>query len=435
IEIEMSDQQIDEQQQQQQQLPPKPVWTTHKLNKEHELRFEVDKEAKLKLTKGTAEYFGTELAVNREYTLCANARGAVFTWSGCELEMSVGVRTYIANETPMLAYSKIHKDIDNHRTAVIDTRDQGPRVLIAGPTDVGKSTLCKILLGYSARLGFAPCFVDLDPGQGGVTLPGALCATIVDKPVDIEEGLSNSVPFVQFYGHTSLDLNPNLYKAQIQSLALSIDKRCEKDNNARVSGIVVNTCGWIEGLGYEVLRTSITLLRINMIVVIDNEKLYSELAREYSSPEMKVMKLPKSGGVFLRSSTFRKNTRNLRIREYFYGMLGDLCPHITIVDFKDVVIYRTGGGPAAPLSALPIGATSAMDPLQLQEISPSLDMLHSILAVSYAKNAQGILNSNVAGFLYVKDVNMETKRITVLAPCPGDLPTKFLLMGTLKWLE
>jgi hypothetical protein len=33
-----------------------------------------------------------------------------------------------------------------------------------------------------------------------------------------------------------------------------------------------------------------------------------------------------------------------RIREYFYGIGGDLCPHSTVVDFKDVVIYKVGGG-------------------------------------------------------------------------------------------
>jgi polyribonucleotide 5'-hydroxyl-kinase len=39
------------------------------------------------------------------------------------------------------------------------------QVMIVGPGDVGKSTLCKLLANYAARLGRAPILVDLDVGQ------------------------------------------------------------------------------------------------------------------------------------------------------------------------------------------------------------------------------------------------------------------------------
>lgn len=34
-----------------------------------------------------------------------------------------------------------------------------------GPVDVGKSTLCQLLLNYAVRMGRRPVFVDLDVGQ------------------------------------------------------------------------------------------------------------------------------------------------------------------------------------------------------------------------------------------------------------------------------
>ena len=55
------------------------------------------------------------------------------------------------------------------------------QVLIAGPTDFGKSTLCGILLAYAARCDRRPVFVDLDIGQGALTVPGAIAASPVDK--------------------------------------------------------------------------------------------------------------------------------------------------------------------------------------------------------------------------------------------------------------
>lgn len=39
------------------------------------------------------------------------------------------------------------------------------QVLVVGPTDVGKSSVCKILLNYAVRMGRQPCFIDLDVGQ------------------------------------------------------------------------------------------------------------------------------------------------------------------------------------------------------------------------------------------------------------------------------
>ena len=38
-------------------------------------------------------------------------------------------------------------------------------MLICGPVNVGKSTLSRILLNYSVRMGRRPVFVDLDVGQ------------------------------------------------------------------------------------------------------------------------------------------------------------------------------------------------------------------------------------------------------------------------------
>jgi len=57
-------------------------------------------------------------------------------------------------------------------------------------------------------------------------------------------------------------------------------------------------------------------------------------------------------------------------------------------------------------------------------------LLHSILGVSHAHELDHILEVNVAGFLYVTEVNMEKSTLTVLAP-----PWKYLLLGNLKYLE
>lgn len=48
---------------------------------------------------------------------------------------------------------------------------------------------------------------------------------------------------------------------------------------------------------------------------------------------------------------------------------------------------------------------------------------------------QELLNSNTAGFVYVTEVDMDKRRLAVLSPCPGSLPSRFLIAGTIKWQE
>ena len=46
---------------------------------------------------------------------------------------------------------------------------------VVGPTDVGKSSLCKLLLNYAVRYGFAPTAVDLDIGDPPCAKQGPAC--------------------------------------------------------------------------------------------------------------------------------------------------------------------------------------------------------------------------------------------------------------------
>lgn len=128
----------------------------------------------------------------------------------------------------MPQYLNIHDVLDARRQAALKAKGQGPRTFVVGPTgeaggcgegssgcrrrwgnerccrccqvdpstgrppvsqlvcllshpclpaDVGKSTLCKILLNYGVRAGWAPTFVDMDIGQGSITVPGCIAAT------------------------------------------------------------------------------------------------------------------------------------------------------------------------------------------------------------------------------------------------------------------
>ena len=72
------------------------------------------------------------------------------------------------------------------------------------------------------------------------------------------------------------------------------------------------------------------------------------------------MKLPSSPGAVPRNTDYRRKSRMQRVREYFYGPKNDMSPHSSSARFDELQVYRVGGAPRAPSSALPIGAEALL---------------------------------------------------------------------------
>ncbi|KAM5581470.1 hypothetical protein ABKV19_010608 [Rosa sericea] len=351
---------------------------------------------------------------------------------------------YTADETPNISYVNVHAVLDarRNRAKTLSSDDpnspqaQGPRVIVVGPSDSGKSTLSKMLLSWAAKQGWKPTFVDLDIGQGAITIPGCIAATPIEMPIDPVEGIPLDMPLVYFYGHTTPMSNVDLYRVLVKELSQMVERQFTGNAESQAAGLVINTMGWIEGVGYELLLHAIDTFNANVVLVLGQEKLCSMLRDVLKNkPNVDVVKLQKSGGVVSRNVKFRQKSRSHRIREYFYGLSNDLSPHSNIANFGDLSVFRIGGGPQAPRSALPIGAEPAADPTRVVPVNINRDLLHMVLAISYAKEPDEIISSNVAGFVFVTDINIERKTITYLAPAAGELPGKFLIVGTLTWLE
>lgn len=411
------------------------------IDKEQELRFEVkfDEHVTVVLTRGTAEIFGTELAADRPYKFCG-VKSAIFSWHGADLEITGPCHAYIASETPMVTYANVHAVLESKRDAAVAASAaapdkpfvQGPRVLIAGPTDAGKSTLSKILLGYAARAGREPIYIDLDIGQQSVSIPSTIGVVPVDRPASIEEGFT-AAPLVFYFGDVSLNKNADLYRRQLNLLNEKISPRVMLSPELAASGMVINTCGWITDLGYDLLQSAIQSLKVDVILVLDNERLYSDL--QHAHKDIEVVKLQKSGGVVTRPQDFRRETRSRKIRAYFYGPREDLCPHQVVVPFSRVDIFKVGSQSKVKDYALPLGEMASENPFKLIRVAPSASLVHSILSVSHAQSENEALDANVAGFLYVTDVNTDRETITVLSPSPAPPPTTIMLLGSLKWLD
>jgi polyribonucleotide 5'-hydroxyl-kinase len=70
-----------------------------------------------------------------------------------------------------------------------------------------------------------------------------------------------------------------------------------------------------------------------------------------------------------RSSKIRQETRDGRVREYFYGQRAMLYPHSFEVRFSDVKIFKIGA-PSLPDSCMPLGMKAEDNKTKLVPVNP-----------------------------------------------------------------
>lgn len=211
--------------------------------------------------------FGTELAQGQIYTFNGR-KAAIYSWQGCQLEVTGSCQSdYIAEETPMTSYVNTHFALENLRMAAAETYTPGPRVLVVGPENAGKTSLVKILSAYATRLGRMPVVVNLDPREGMLSVPGTISAVALDSILDVEEGWGSSptngpsqipvkLPLVYYYGQEDAEAHKEIYKPIVRRLALSVLSRMGEDPEAKQTGCIIDTPGSIsQGKGgYEIIQ-------------------------------------------------------------------------------------------------------------------------------------------------------------------------------------
>ena len=348
--------------------------TAVELPREGEYRVEVPPhtEVNILLKSGSAELFGVELAMDREYTF-RDRKLAIFTWYGCTLEVRGAPEVaYTSDETPMDSYLNIHSQLQRRRELAKVKNAAGPRVLVCGPVDSGKSTLTQILVNYALRLGEKPTLVELDAGHGCLSVPGTLSASPLDmNSLSVEEDFILTNPVAYFYGHAAASENVELFRHQQQQLASTVKRRLEKDDEVNASGCVINTCGWVDGLGFDLLVDAIKDFEVDVVLVIGQDRLYSRLQSTLtgatsSGVDRSIVKLTRSDGVVPMNSKLRSAARINCIREYFYGVhslsvaIPTLSPCINEVSFDDVSFFTIKGA----LSCLTFACYGEVDIVQ-----------------------------------------------------------------------
>jgi polyribonucleotide 5'-hydroxyl-kinase len=437
-----------------------------------------------KLETGTAELFGTELVINGTYTF-TGTKAAIYTWHGCTFTVTGDVLAseYTAEETPMTEYANVHFALENLRSQNRQQNRSGPRVLILGPENAGKSSLAKMLTGYAIRGARVPVVVNLDPKEGVMSIPGTLTATAFKTLMDVEsvDGWGSSpmsgpsavpvkLPLVYYHGLPDAADNEGAnYKALVSRLALAVTGRLQDDGEAREAGVIIDTPGSIASgkggaTGYDLISHIVSEFAVSNIVVLGSERLYSDMTKRFDGKPvssslvgetMAVIKLPKSGGCVDRDGTFMKSLRAAQVKAYFFGTpdLSNgvaLSPRQQQVEWRQLSVWRLKGWDregGTGLTFLPGGLEeedeigkppSAGAGKFLERMSqPVAAMRSCVLAVvnadAEATEEEEIRDSSVMGFLYVVDVDEARGRTNLLAPVAGRIPNRAIVWGA--WPE
>jgi polyribonucleotide 5'-hydroxyl-kinase len=398
-----------------------------------EFRFEVAHGETIGLTlkAGCAEIFGTELAADREYEV-KGAKLAVFSYEGatlvvrglCEVE-------YVSEDSPTVPiYLNIHFSLENLRQQAAAKGEEPPRVLVIGSS---RHTVAKVLGNYAVRSGRTPIIADLDTNRASLLFPGTLSAQPMDRVVDIEEGFSDQPGRIAyFYGHASPADNAKLYKKMAGRLAFALNSRLAAMDDPQRSGAILIA----PADSGQVLADLRAAFRVSVILVIGNERLHSSIAK--TATDAVVLKAPLSGGYVQLDSAFRRGLTQQLFRAYWYGARNEYTPFSQVLSFDEVHLRRLGESALAPSSALPLGATRKVSETRTTKVEPTKSgLLYAILGCSFATGDEEdqLTDTNCAGFVYVTAVDEQKKQLTVLSPCRGKLPSTFLIVGSIRWIE
>ncbi|KAK6357152.1 Polynucleotide 5'-hydroxyl-kinase grc3, variant 2 [Orbilia javanica] len=141
-------------------------------------------------------------------------------------------------------------------TALSSTKQSPKSVFIVGGKSVGKSTFSRYLLNtlITNSQQSAVAYLDLDPGQPSFTPPCMLSLHKITSPIVAPSFItfgSTEVVRQHHVGYVSPREDPKYYLRCAADLMRAYKGLLEEDERLT---LIVNTCGWIKGMGRELLQ-------------------------------------------------------------------------------------------------------------------------------------------------------------------------------------
>lgn len=417
---------------------------------EWKIEVPMDATLSIEIKSGIAEIFGTELANGREYFF-KNYKFSLFcvedtilSWK-CPALSSISL-SITQNTTAKYVYN-LHFALEKMRSSSFD----GPRALILGEQNSGKTALCRTLCSYGLKFkSYQPMYVNLAPQQAIFTVPGCLTAVPVSEVLDVQcstwgqsmtsgaTQLHGKQPLVKSFGLESISENKQLYLCMVEQLASNVSDRLLNDSLVRRSGALIDTPP-LNQLDdeFDDLETFAKDFRANVAVILgeyEEIKLQKIAARLSPYVGSHIINLPKLSGTIESDDVYRRSLHSSAIREYFYGTDQTvLSPYAVGVDYEDITVWKH----KTILEDQGLSQEASSTELIPVEIDPS-NLQHALVAISYANRkapASEVAGASLLGFGLITEVNEKRRKIRILLPVPGNLPNKALILTSYRYLE
>eukprot|EP00949_MAST-11_sp_MAST-11-sp1_P002756 g2756.t1 len=169
--------------------------------------------------------------------------------------------------------------------------ETAPSVFVAGARGLGKSTFCRFvtnsLLTLKEKAYPSVAFLDTDIGQPEFTCPGFVSLTLIESRLPILSPAETQPRRQQlmkvFVGDISPRSNPDLYLASIDTLLLSFSTFLSQSGLAGRVPLVVNTHGWVKGLGHHLVEAIAARIGPNHFVKLEGRSLNKKFDLNISS--------------------------------------------------------------------------------------------------------------------------------------------------------
>ena len=329
-----------------------------------ELRLEIDHRAvNVTVETGFAEVFGAEIPCGESRKL-VKTKMALFSWKGATVSVHGEPKgVYKSEMKEMKTYANLHAYLQQCRREARDgdaARARGPRILVVGPPSTGKSSLVRVLLNYAVREGERPLLVDLDVSKTRHSfIAGALGACAVNEVIGVESDplVESRGQLAYYYGFRDAVKSPDLFKTLVDDMAARMQDREDsgRDTFGASSGVVIDCFGYDAASkdSYSLVASSARALQADVIVVMDVDKLLSDLQREFAGDsQVQIIKLNKCGGVVAHDKTFQAAIEKELVQDYFYGSERELCPRPLVLGFEQVVVAAVFYAPFAVFTLL-----------------------------------------------------------------------------------
>lgn len=295
------------------------------------------------------------------------------------------------------------------------TNSFGPRVLIVGDVNTGKSYTALSLINSATRCKeFAVAYVDADVGQQGVSCPGCVSTVLVDTPQSILFPFTDLLPASFFFGEVQVTArSKERYIEYCQSCFHIFRQHAQSMHSLGAGGLVINTMGWINKLGLTILCELAVVFEVTHIVLTSEDaELEAALRQAVCGQPVEFLRVHLGNGSSKTKSGKGKavTNRGLQIKRYFEGTVERplipvrVCCPIKEVEFFDASTYK---------------------PLPLNRLRKL-----ALCSASKLDAPNDLRRSSSAGFLVILEVGEEY--VSFLSPQSGYVPKKILVSPTIE---